>query len=97
MCTAESPCCGLVHEIVVPLPHYGCDEFHLTRDCVECFDHVVEGCEGCVAWDMFCRSWGISPLADATWSRRAWISRISTYMRGATTMLVRDGMILDIE
>ena len=86
-----------VKEVKVPAPHYGCDTFHLHRDCAECFNHQVAGCRGCFDWAAFCSKWGMNAMADATWSRRAWISPLSTYLRGAEFLLVNDeGRLVDI-
>ena len=84
--------------IEVPPPHYGCDEFHIhLSDCNECSDHKAAGCAGCFAWTEFCREHDMSPMADATWSRRAWISGLSTYLRGANYLIYDEGGLVDIE
>ena len=84
--------------IEVPSPHYGCDVFHIhLYDCNECSDHKAAGCAGCFAWAEFCRKHGMSPLADATWSRRAWIPGLSSYLRGCNYLIFDDDELVDIK
>ena len=45
------------------------------------------------AWDAYCATKGWSPLNS---TRRAWISEISTYLRGADTALYFDGTLIDV-
>ena len=74
----------VVDRVRVPSPHYSDTE------------HEPEGCEGCKSWYKFCIKYDMRPMADATWSRRAWIDSLSTYLRGADYLFLRDGELVDI-
>ena len=74
----------VVDRIRVPPPHYSTT------------DHEPDGCGGCEAWHAFCEKYDMRAMADATWSRRAWIDSLSTYLRGADYLYLRDGQLVDI-